>query len=375
MSRKTPNGRPPSSIDLGTVGMHLQDLWFIAIAVLWTGYFFLEGFDFGVGMLLPLLGRAEDERRALISTIGPVWDGNEVWLIVAAGATFASFPLWYATLFSGFYLALLVILVALILRGVAFEYRGKVDSIRWRTNWDRAILFGSVVPAVLWGAVFGNIIRGVPIDADFRYAGGVRNLFNIYSLVGALTTLTLFLLHGALFIALKTAGGVEVRARRVAERVGLATVVLTAVVLVWTQLERGKTATSVTALLAGAALLSALVVNRVGRERWAFALSGAAIALVTATFFVALYPDVLRSTSPGHSLTVDNARSTDYTLMIMTWVAVIFLPLVLAYQAWTYWVFRKRITVRGGSGQERPPPDPGAGTAQRRMRRRIARTR
>ncbi|HEY3689329.1 MAG TPA: cytochrome d ubiquinol oxidase subunit II [Pseudonocardiaceae bacterium] len=355
--------------------MHLQDLWFIAIAVLWTGYFFLEGFDFGVGMLLPLLGRAEDERRALISTIGPVWDGNEVWLIVAAGATFASFPLWYATLFSGFYLALLVILVALILRGVAFEYRGKVDSIRWRTNWDRAILFGSVVPAVLWGAVFGNIIRGVPIDADFRYAGGVRNLFNIYSLVGALTTLTLFLLHGALFIALKTAGGVEVRARRVAERVGLATVVLTAVVLVWTQLERGKTATSVTALLAGAALLSALVVNRVGRERWAFALSGATIALVTATFFVALYPDVLRSTSPGHSLTVDNARSTDYTLMIMTWVAVIFLPLVLAYQAWTYWVFRKRITVRGGSGQERPPPDPGAGTAQRRMRRRIARTR
>ena len=355
--------------------MHLQDLWFIAIAVLWTGYFFLEGFDFGVGMLLPVLGRAEDERRALISTIGPVWDGNEVWLIVAAGATFASFPLWYATLFSGFYLALLVILVALILRGVAFEYRGKVDSIRWRTNWDRAILFGSVVPAVLWGAVFGNIIRGVPIDADFRYAGGVRNLFNIYSLVGALTTLTLFLLHGALFIALKTAGDVQVRARQVAERVGLATVVLTAVVLVWTQLERGKTATSVTALLAGAALLGALVVNRVGRERWAFALSGATIALVTATFFVALYPDVLRSTSPGHSLTVDNARSTDYTLMIMTWVAVIFLPLVLAYQAWTYWVFRKRITVWGGSGQERPPPDPGAGTAQRRMRRRIARTR
>jgi cytochrome d ubiquinol oxidase subunit II len=355
--------------------MHLQDLWFIAIAVLWTGYFFLEGFDFGVGMLLPVLGRAEDERRALISTIGPVWDGNEVWLIVAAGATFASFPLWYATLFSGFYLALLVILVALILRGVAFEYRGKVDSIRWRTNWDRAILFGSVVPAVLWGAVFGNIIRGVPIDADFRYAGGVRNLFNIYSLVGALTTLTLFLLHGALFIALKTAGDVEVRARQVAERVGLATVVLTAVVLVWTQLERGRTATSVTAPLAGAALLGALVVNRVGRERWAFALSGATIALVTATFFVALYPDVLRSTSPGHSLTVDNARSTDYTLMIMTWVAVIFLPLVLAYQAWTYWVFRKRITVRGGSGQERPPPDPGAGTAQRRMRRRIARTR
>jgi cytochrome d ubiquinol oxidase subunit II len=200
--------------------MDLQDLWFIAIALLWTGYFFLEGFDFGVGTLLPVLGRAEDERRALISTIGPVWDGNEVWLIVAAGATFASFPLWYATLFSGFYLPLLVILVALILRGVAFEYRGKVDSTRWRTNWDRAILFGSVVPAVLWGFVFGNIIRGVPVNADFDYAGGVRNLLNIYSLVGGLTTLTLFLVHGALFIALKTAGDIEVRARQGTGRPG-----------------------------------------------------------------------------------------------------------------------------------------------------------
>ncbi|HEX4101956.1 MAG TPA: cytochrome d ubiquinol oxidase subunit II [Pseudonocardiaceae bacterium] len=355
--------------------MDLQDLWFIAIALLWTGYFFLEGFGFGVGMLLSVLGRDEDERRALISTIGPVWDGNEVWLIVAAGATFASFPLWYATLFSGFYLPLLVILVALILRGVAFEYRGKVDSTRWRTNWDRAILFGSVVPAVLWGFVFGNIIRGVPVNADFDYAGGVWNLLNIYSLVGGLTTLTLFLLHGALFIALKTAGDIEVRGRQVAERVGLAAVVLTAVFLVWTQVERGKTPTAVTALLGGAALLSALVVNRVGRERWAFALSGATIALVTATFFVALYPDVLPSTNPAYSLTVDNARSTDYTLTILTWVAVIFLPLVLAYQAWTYWVFRQRITVRGGPDQVRSPPDAGAGTGQRDRRRRIARTR
>jgi cytochrome bd ubiquinol oxidase subunit II len=279
--------------------MDLQDLWFIAIAVLWTGYFFLEGFDFGVGTLLPVLGRGEDERRALISTIGPVWDGNEVWLIVAAGATFASFPLWYAVMFSGFYLPLLVILTALILRGVAFEYRGKVDSTRWRTNWDRAILFGSVVPAVLWGVVFGNIVRGLPINANFEYVGGLRYLFNVYSLVGGLATLTLFLLHGALFIALKSAGDLEVRARQVAEWVSLATVVPTAVFLVWTQMERGKTAAMVTALLAGAALLSALVLNRVGRERWAFALSGATIALVTVTLFVALYPMCcLRRTPP-----------------------------------------------------------------------------
>lgn len=325
--------------------MDLQDLWFIAIALLWTGYFFLEGFDFGVGMLLPVLGRTEHERRALIATIGPVWDGNEVWLIVAAGATFASFPLWYATLFSGFYLPLLVILVALILRGVAFEYRGKVDSPRWRANWDRAIVFGSLAPAALWGLVFGNIIRGVPINADFNYSGGVRNLLNVYSLVGGLTTLTLFLLHGALFIALKTAGEVEVRARRVATRIGLATVVFAMVFLVWTQVERGRTATAVTALAAAAALLGALVLNRVGRQRWAFALSGATIALVAATLFTALYPEVLPSTNPAYSLTVDNARSTDYTLTIMTWVAVIVLPVVLTYQAWTYWVFRQRITV------------------------------
>jgi cytochrome d ubiquinol oxidase subunit II len=210
---------------------------------------------------------------------------------------------------------------------------------------------------------------------DFGYAGGVRNLLNVYSLVGGLTTLTLFLLHGALFIALKTAGDIEVRARQVAERVGLAAVVLTAVFLVWIQVERGKTPTAVTALLGGAALLSALVLNRVGRERWAFALSGTTIALVTATFFVALYPDVLPSTNPAYSLTVDNARSTDYTLTIMTWVAVIFLPLVLAYQAWTYWVFRQRITVPGGPDQVRSPPDAGAGTGQRERRRRIARTR
>jgi ABC-type multidrug transport system fused ATPase/permease subunit len=262
-----------------------------------------------VGMLLSVLGRDEDERRALISTIGPVWDGNEVWLIVAAGATFASFPLWYATLFSGFYLPLLVILVALILRGVAFEYRGKVDSTRWRTNWDRAILFGSVVPAVLWGFVFGNIIRGVPVNPDFGYAGGVRNLLNVYSLVGGLTTLTLFLLHGALFIALKTAGDIEVRARQVAERVGLATVVLTAVFLVWIQVERGKTPTAVTALLGGAALLGALVVNRVGRERWFSGVALAVVVLIPLAAFeaVTMLPPAAQHLQRGHR-SVDRVR-------------------------------------------------------------------
>ena len=355
--------------------MDLQTLWFVAIAVLWTGYFFLEGFDFGVGTLLPLLGRGEDERRALISTIGPVWDGNEVWLIVAAGATFASFPLWYAAMFSGFYLPLLVILVALILRGVAFEYRGKVDNTRWRTGWDRAIVFGSAVPAVLWGVVFGNIVRGLPINANFEYSGGIRDLVNGYALIGGLATLTLFVLHGALFVALKTTGDVEIRAGQVAKWVGLATIVAAATFLVWTQIERGKTATAVTALLAGAALLGALVLNQVGRQRATFALSGTTIALVTVTLFVALYPDVLPSTNRAYSLTVDNAKSTDYTLTIMTWVTVIFLPLVLVYQAWSYWVFRQRIGVSGSPGQERPSPDAATGTGQRATRPRTPRTR
>jgi cytochrome bd ubiquinol oxidase subunit II len=338
--------------------MHLQDLWFAAIGLLWTGYFFLEGFDFGVGMLLPVLGRTEAERRVLINTIGPVWDGNEVWLIVAGGATFAAFPLWYATMFSGFYLALLVILVALILRGVAFEYRGKVDSPRWRATWDRAITFGSLVPAVLWGVAFGNLVRGVPIDRRFEYAGGLGDLINVYAVVGGLTTMTLFLLHGSVFLALKTRGDLEVRARRVAAGVGAAAVVLGFVFLAWTQANRGDAVTAVTAVLAAAALLGALLVNRIGRDGWAFALTGATIVLATATLFVALYPDVMpSSTNRAFSLTVDNASSSHYTLQIMTWVAAIFLPIVLAYQSWTYWVLSKRLGVESIPAASTPRKD------------------
>jgi cytochrome d ubiquinol oxidase subunit II len=336
--------------------MHLQDYWFVAIALLWTGYFFLEGFDFGLGTLLPVLGRTEEERQALLDTIGPVWDGNEVWLIVAAGATFASFPLWYATLFSGFYLPLLVILVALILRGVAFEYRHRGEHRRWRAAWDRAIVFGSLVPAAGWGFVFGNVIRGVPINATFDYSGGLRDLLTVFSLVGALFTLSVFVLHGALFVTVKTRGTLEARASRIAARVGPVTALLAAVSLGWIQEERGRTATAVPAALAVAAVVGALILNRVGRRRGAFMLSGAMIVLVTATLFGALYPDVLPSTTDAAtSLTVDNARSTTYTLTIMTWVAAVFLPLVLAYQGWTYWVFRHRVSV----GDDRAAQGPG----------------
>src|SRR3954451_24463888 len=216
--------------------MELHDVWFVLIAVLWTGYFFLEGFDFGVGILTKLLARDRPERRVLINTIGPVWDGNEVWLLTAGGATFAAFPEWYATLFSGFYLPLLVILVCLIVRGVAFEYRGKVDSARWRGRWDLCIIVGSLIPALLWGVAFGNIVRGVPINAEHEYVGTFFTLLNPYALLGGLTTLSLFALHGAVFLALKTDGDVRVRAGRLAFRLSLPAVLLAAAFLLWTQL-------------------------------------------------------------------------------------------------------------------------------------------
>jgi cytochrome d ubiquinol oxidase subunit II len=323
--------------------MALTDIWFLLIAVLWTGYFVLEGFDFGVGMLLPIVGRTENDRRVAINTIGPVWDGNEVWLLVAGGATFAAFPEWYASLFSGFYLALLLILVALILRGVAFEFRGKIDSDRWRRNWDRAIVFGSVVPALLWGVAFANIVQGVPLNAKHGYTGTLLTLLNPYALLGGLATLLLFTLHGAVFLTLKTEGPVRERAVDVARRGGLLAVAVGGAFLVWTELAHGAGWTLAAVVAAAAALLGALwLVNR--RDGWAFTLTAVAIVAVTVTLFGSLYPDVLpSSTDPAFSLTTTNAASTPYTLTIMTWVAVVFTPIVLAYQAWTFWVFRRRV--------------------------------
>jgi cytochrome d ubiquinol oxidase subunit II len=314
----------------------MTDVWFWLIALLWTGYFVLEGFDFGVGVLLPVLGRDDLRRRVLINTIGPVWDGNEVWLITAAGATFAAFPEWYATLFSGFYLPLLLILVALIGRGVAFEYRGKVDGGRWRRNWDRVIVAGSVIPAVLWGVVFANIARGIPLSAGHEYIGGQLDLLNPYALAGGVLTLLLFTLHGAVFVALKTDGPIRTDARRVAGRVGVAVLVVLAGL--------GPRYPGLTIPLLAA--VAALLANRRGREGWAFLATAVTIVLATAALFVMLFPNVLPSTiADANSLTVTNASSTPYTLRIMTWVAVAFTPIVLIYQGWTYWVFRKRLRV------------------------------
>ncbi|SDT36047.1 cytochrome d ubiquinol oxidase subunit II [Actinoplanes derwentensis] len=324
--------------------MELTTVWFILIGVLWAGYFLLEGFDFGVGILLPVLGRDDRSRRLAINTIGPVWDGNEVWLLVAGGATFAAFPEWYATLFSGFYLPLLLILVALIVRGVAFEYRHKRDGARWKQGWDLCIFWGSLVPAILWGVAFGNILRGVPIDGRHEYVGGFVNLLNPYALLGGLTTLALFTLHGAVFLALKTDGPMRAEAGRLAARLALVAVPIAAGFLLWTGLVNLDGWGIALSVLAAAALLGAVWLTRIRREGWAFTATGATILFAVAALFITLFPNVMPSSlDAANNLTVLNASSTPYTLKVMTWVAVAFTPIVLIYQGWTYWVFRKRL--------------------------------
>ncbi len=327
--------------------MELTTVWFILIAVLWIGYFTLEGFDFGVGMLLPFLARNDKERRVMYNSIGPVWDGNEVWLLVAGGATFAAFPEWYATLFSGFYLPLLIILVALIVRGLAFEYRHKRDDDQWRARWDMALIFGSFVPAFLWGVAFANIVGGSPIDADKEFTGSLFSLLTPYGLLGGLVTMSLFAAHGAIFLALKTTGEIRVRARGLAVRIGLVAAVVAVVFMVWTQVNTGNLNSAVAFTVAAVALLGGLFATLRVREGWAFIGTFVAIAAAVAGLFLALFPDVMvSSTNPDWSLTTTSAAATAYTLKVMTWVAVIFTPLVLLYQGWTYWVFRQRIGVQ-----------------------------
>lgn len=332
--------------------MDLPTVWFVLIAVLFVGYFVLEGFDFGVGMLLPVIGKSEADRRAMLTTLGPVWDGNEVWLLVGGGALFAAFPEWYATLFSGFYLPLFLILVALIVRGVAFEYRSKRSSVRWRANWDIAIPIASFVPALLWGVAFSNLVRGVPLEpnevagAGFLYTGGFFYLLNPFALVGGLVTLTLFLTHGAVFLALKTDGEIRIRAQKIAIPLGVVAAVLAVVFLLWAQLAYSdKTWTWALVVLAASAWVAGIVANYVKREGWAFVFSAVTIVAAVAFLFGALYPNLMPSTvNEAYSLTIENGSSTPYTLRIMTIVAAIFTPIVVGYQAWTYWVFRKRVS-------------------------------
>jgi cytochrome d ubiquinol oxidase subunit II len=331
--------------------MDLAYLWFFIVGFLFVGYFVLDGFDFGVGMSLPFLGKDDVSRRQIINTIGPVWDLNETWVIVAGACLFAAFPEWYATLFSGFYLALLLILLALIARGVSFEYRHQRDDPRWKKRFDAMIVVGSAVPALLWGVAVANIVQGVPLDADHEFVGSLLTLLNPYALLGGLTTLLLFFTHGVYFVALKTDGQVHADARVLAKRSGLATIVVAAVFLVWTIADALGAAAPLAGLVVALAAIAAVlligswIANARDKEGWAFGLGAGTIVAAVLTLWLALFPNVMPSTiDPANSLTIENASSTDYTLTIMTWAAVIFLPLVLLYQGWTYWIFRKRVS-------------------------------
>jgi cytochrome d ubiquinol oxidase subunit II len=330
--------------------MDLNTLWFILIAVLYLGYFVLEGFDFGVGILLPFLGKTDLRRRTIINTIGPHWDGNEVWLITAGGATFAAFPGWYATLFSGFYLPLFLILLALIVRGVAFEFRSKDENPLWRAVWDWAIFAGSLIPALLWGVAFTNFVKGVPIDQSMNYVGGFFNLLNPYALLGGVVSLLGFTLHGAVFLSLKTTGDLSEAGQKAARRLWLPTLAAMLAYVVATyfftdvlkQLGVNPGPIPIGGL---AALLVAgyFIYNR--RSGWAFIMTSLAILFAATSIFEVLYPRVLVSSiDPNFSLTIYNAASGPYTLRVMSIIALVFLPFVLGYQVWAYWVFRKRVS-------------------------------
>ncbi|MBU1659923.1 MAG: cytochrome d ubiquinol oxidase subunit II [Chloroflexi bacterium] len=329
--------------------MDLNTVWFILVTVLFIGFFFLEGFDYGVGILLPFLGKSDKERRAIINTIGPFWDGNEVWMITAGGASFASFPHFYATLFSGFYTALILMLLALIVRGVAFEFRSQREDPKWRRNWDWAIFIGSLVPAILWGVTVGNLMRGIAIDADMNYFGGLFPLLNPFSLWGGLVFLGLFTMHGAIFLSLKTMGDLAERAKKTASKAWIAALVVTVIFVVWTFLATDiltKPGVNglIPAALAAVALIAAGWFLKAKREGTAFIMGALTIVFATIMVFAGLFPRLMISTlNPEWSLTIYNASASPYTLKVMTLVAAIFVPIVLIYQGWTYWVFRKRV--------------------------------
>lgn len=333
--------------------MDLTLVWFLAVGVFLIGYFVLDGFDFGVGMALPILGKDNVDRRLIINTIGPVWDLNETWLIVAGACLFAAFPEWYATMFSGFYLALLLILVALILRGVSFEFRHQGKGPRWTGWFDGFIFWGSLLPPLLWGTAFANLVQGLPIvpikTGGWLFEGTLLTLLNPYGLLGGITVTLLCFTHGLVFIALKTSGEMRDRARSLATKVGAVTIIVAAGFLAWTVLMRvGEPnffLVALCAVLAAVALIAGLVYNLRGREGWAFTFNALTIAFALLTIFMALHPFVMISNiDPAYSMSIQAAASSQMTLELMTWVAAFTLPLVLAYQAWTYWIFRKRLS-------------------------------
>ena len=327
--------------------MTFQIFWFILIAVLWTGFFVLEGFDFGVGMLKGVVGKTDAERRLAINTIGPLWDGNEVWLIVAGAGMFAAFPEWYATMFSAFYLALLLVLVALILRGLSFEYRGKRDSARWRGGWDTSSAIGSLLAPLLIGVALGDLLCGLPIDKNFEYTGNFWNLLTPYGLFTGLTLALMCVLHGATFLSLKSTGDVRQRSDRLARRAAPITALVVFAWFLWTQITISEgVIPGLIPVSAVGAVVAVVWLLRDKRDGWAFAMTTYAVGATVLSIFVDLYPRVMvSSTNASYSLTVSNSASGAYALKVMTVVVILFLPLVLLYQAWTYYVFRKRVSL------------------------------
>lgn len=325
--------------------MDLPTVWFVVIAVLWTGFFVLEGFDFGVGMLHWFVGREDIERRVALNAIGPFWDGNEVWLIVGGAGIFAAFPGWYATMFSSLYLALLLILVALILRGTAFEYRGKRDSVRWRTGWSVALVVSSALIPLLLGVGVGDLLAGLPLDASGEFTGTFWSLLTPYGLATGVLLLAACLAHGARFLALKTTGAVRDRSHAVAGRLTAVTLVLAVLWIAATIVTAGRVPILAALLwvVSATGLGAALWFGRAGREGRAFAGSAVSIGAAVASLFATLYPNVVVSTT-GDSLTVAGTASGDYALTVMTVVAAVLFPVVLLYQGWTYYVFRQRVS-------------------------------
>jgi cytochrome d ubiquinol oxidase subunit II len=345
--------------------MKLVPFWFIVIAFLWTGFFVLEGFDFGVGMLHGVAGKDEAGRRAAINTIGPLWDGNEVWLIVAAAAMFAAFPGWYATMLSGFYLVVVVLLAALIVRGVSFEYRGKRDAVRWRRTWDVSLTAGSLLAPFLIGVALGDLLHGLPINASQEYTGSFWDLLQPYALFTGVTLVMICLLHGATFLSLKTTGGMRERSGRLARRVAPVTGACVVAFAIWTHVtSRSTFFLNPVELLAVLAVIAAVWLVHDRREGFAFAATTVTMAASIVAIFTGLYPNVMvSSTKAAYSLTVHNTASGAYSLTVMTVVVVIFLPFVLAYQTWTYYVFRRRVTTQ--EFQASPPGGTPAGAAPR----------
>ena len=338
--------------------MDLQILWFCLIVVLWSGYFLLEGFDFGVGMLLPFVPRTESERGAMFQSIGPVWDGNEVWLVVAAGATFAAFPAWYATMFSGFYLALLILLFLLIVRVVSFEWREKGESPRWRAAWLWANAIGSAGIALVWGIALANLIHGVPLDSNGDYDGNLVDLFNAYTVFAGVAFVLVFAFHGASYLALRTTGELLERVRVAARRLAIPAAIAGTAFLVWTIVvavdrnDKDVFPVVLPAALGIAALALAALLCFAGRSGLAFTMTAVGTVAAVATLFTGLYPRVMvSSTDFSNSLDVPGAASQHYTLAVITVVALIVLPIILVYQGWSYYVFRARIT-----GEEVHPP-------------------